>query len=191
MTPPPTPTPSAQSSPHSLPHHFWQSTSHSLPSTIIILPSPVIMSQILCVYPSSHGAYDWSIDSVSSASIIHSLPFETPSTTRNPFEPHSFTPRHTFPRSHRSKASSPFKPMDTLHVIDNCGFQVPQSVILRVHGSHRDSQGHTLHFVDISHPTTMEFRIVTPREIYCRRSRNSVIVYCRRTWQRFRDFIGW
>ena len=189
MTPPPTPTPSAQASPCPSRHQTWHSTSQSLPTIIILSPS-LIMAKILCVYPSSSGQFTWSIDSVNSASTVHTLPFEAPP-IHNPFDTHSFKPRFKFPRSRKSIASSPFKPMDTFHVMGDHGFQVPHSVILQVHGSRRDSQGHTLYSVDISHPSSMEFRVIVPHEIYCRQSRNGFLAYCRQMWQQFRDFIGW
>lgn len=190
MTPPPTPTSSALASPRSSHHHSWHISSTSSP-TILILLSSLIMPQILCVYPSSAGDHTWSIESISSASTVHSLPLEPPPPLRNPFDSHSFKPRFKLPRSRQSHASSPFKPMDVFHVIDDPGFRTPQSIIIRVQGSRRDSQGHTIHSVDISQFSTMEHRVILPYELYCRRSRNILIVYCRRTWQRFRDFIGW
>jgi hypothetical protein len=135
---------------------------------------------IIRVYPSSSGEFNWSTDSTCSASTVHSLPRRN----ANPYDP---SPPKRSPHPRASDKPSPFL---SGQKIDYYSLDGKPSRILGSYGARYDSQGHLLHKVQIAHPMHNKPSILVSYELYERSPPNCLIVFCRRTWQRFKAFIG-
>lgn len=135
---------------------------------------------IIRVYPSSSDRVNWSMDSVCSASTVHSLPHRD----ANPFNPSPPT------RPPPSRASDKPSPFHSGQKINYYSLDSRPSRILGSYGARYDSKGHVLHKVEIAHPMHNKPSHLATYELYERSSPNCLVVFWGQTWQRLKNWIG-
>lgn len=113
---------------------------------------------ILRIYPSSSGQFDWSNDSVCSASTTHSLPQNR--RTANPYNPSPPSPPRPL---HQADQPTPFLSGQQFNYYTFNG--VP-SQILGTYGARYDSKGHIIHKVQIAHPMRDPYCCLVTYELY-------------------------